>query len=77
MAAQHGTQRHAYPNFERVHELIFDGAIGEMEQMILGLVAHRAGQKLQYDPAVGRITNAGEAIEYLGRKYRPGWTLNG
>jgi hypothetical protein len=48
-----------------------------MEQMILGLVAHRAGQKLQYDPAAGRVTSTREANEYLGRKYRPGWTLNG
>jgi len=43
----------------------------------LGLVAHRAGQKLQYDPAAGRVTNAREANEFLGRKYRPGWTLSG
>ena len=27
LATQHGTQRHAYPNFERVRELILDGAI--------------------------------------------------
>jgi predicted dehydrogenase len=55
----------------------FDYSGTMMEQMILGLVAHRAGQKLQYDPAAGRVTNAREANEFLGRKYRPGWTLNG
>jgi predicted dehydrogenase len=30
LATQHGTQRHAIPNFERVRELIVDGAIGEL-----------------------------------------------
>ena len=31
LATQHGTQRHAYPNFERMRELILDGAIGELK----------------------------------------------
>jgi len=31
VATQHGTQRHAYPNFARVRELILDGAIGELK----------------------------------------------
>src|SRR5205814_5368929 len=31
LATQHGTQRHAYPNFERVRELIMDGAVGELK----------------------------------------------
>jgi predicted dehydrogenase len=31
VATQHGTQRHAYPNFERIRELILDGAIGELK----------------------------------------------
>jgi len=30
LATQVGTQRHAKPNFERVRELIIDGAIGEL-----------------------------------------------
>ncbi|MCX6630313.1 MAG: Gfo/Idh/MocA family oxidoreductase [Candidatus Solibacter sp.] len=29
LATQHGTQRHAYPNFERIRELILDGTIGD------------------------------------------------
>jgi hypothetical protein len=48
-----------------------------IEQMLLGLVAHQAGKRLEYDPATGRVTNAPEANEWLSRKYRPGWTLNG
>jgi predicted dehydrogenase len=55
----------------------FDYAGTLMEQMLLGLVAHRAGKKLQYDPATGRVTNAPEANDYLKRQYRPNWTLNG
>ncbi|MHC4266509.1 MAG: Gfo/Idh/MocA family oxidoreductase [Planctomycetota bacterium] len=31
IATQHGTQRHAKPNFDRVRELIHDGAIGELK----------------------------------------------
>jgi hypothetical protein len=55
----------------------FDYAGTMMELMMLGLVAHRAGKKLEYDPATGRVTNAPEANDYLKREYRPTWTLNG
>jgi hypothetical protein len=55
----------------------FDYAGSMMEQMLLGLVAHRAGKKLEYDPATGRVTNMNEANDYLKRKYRDNWTLNG
>jgi hypothetical protein len=55
----------------------FDYSGTMMEQMLLGLVAHRAGKKLEYDPATGRITNAPEANDWLKRTYRPNWTLNG
>ncbi len=55
----------------------FDYSGTMIEQMLLGLVAHRAGKRLEYDPATGRVTNAPEANDYLKRQYRPGWTLNG
>jgi hypothetical protein len=55
----------------------FDYAGTMMEQMLLGLVAHRAGQRLVYDPATGRVTNMAEANDWLKRTYRDGWTLNG
>lgn len=55
----------------------FDYAGSMMEQMLLGLVAHRAGKKLEYDAASGRITNMAEANDWLKRTYRPNWTLNG
>lgn len=48
-----------------------------LEMMLLGLVAYRAGRKISYDGASGRVTDCPEANEFLSRKYRPGWTLNG
>lgn len=48
-----------------------------IEQLVLGLVAYRVGKKLEYDGATGRVTNCPEANEFLSRKYRPGWKLDG
>jgi hypothetical protein len=45
--------------------------------MLLGLVAHRVGKKLEYDPVAGRITNAPEANDHLKREYREGWKIDG
>jgi hypothetical protein len=65
----HGTSTKTHCDFD------YSGSM--MEQMLLGLVAHRAGKKLDYDPATGRVTNSTEANDYLRRQYRSGWTLNG
>ncbi len=65
----HGTSSKTHCDFD------YSGSM--IEQMLLGLVAHRAGKKLDYDPATGRITNVPEANDYLKRAYRPNWTLNG
>jgi hypothetical protein len=67
--AVHGTSTKTHCDFDYSGTLI--------EQMVLGLVAHRAGRKLEYDPASGRVTNWPAANECLKRQYRPGWTLNG
>ena len=40
-------------------------------------MAHRAGKRLEYDAATGRVTNLSEANAFLKRQYRSGWTLNG
>ncbi len=66
---RHGTSSKTHCDFD------YSGTM--MEQMLLGLVAHRAGKKLQYDPIAGRVTNDAEANDYLKRTYRAGWTLNG
>ena len=65
----HGTSSKTHCDFD------YSGTM--MEQMLLGLVAHRVGKKITYDPATGRVTNAPEANDYLKRTYRTGWTLNG
>ncbi len=66
---RHGTSSKTHCDFDYAGTMI--------EQMLLGLVAHRAGKKLSYDPSSGRITNFPEANDYLKRSYRAGWTLNG
>jgi predicted dehydrogenase len=48
-----------------------------IEMMLLGLVAYRAGKKIRYDGAAGRVTDSPEADALLRRACRPGWTLNG
>ena len=55
----------------------FDYAGLMIEQMLLGLVAYKAGGKIEYDAATGRVTNNYKANEYLRREYRQGWKLQG
>jgi predicted dehydrogenase len=55
----------------------FDYAGNMIEMMLLGLVAYRAGKKISYDGAAGRVTDSPEADALLKRKYRDGWVLNG
>jgi hypothetical protein len=43
------------------------------ETVLLGNVAYRSGQKLQWDGARGRITNTKEADRFISRPYRKGW----
>lgn len=65
----HGTSHKTHCDFD------YSGTM--IEQMLLGLVAHRAGKRLDYNPAAGRVTNMDEANAWLKRKYRDNWTLNG
>jgi predicted dehydrogenase len=55
----------------------FDYGGTAIEMMLLGMVAYRVGEKLEYDGATGRVTNSAKGNELLSRQYRPGWTLNG
>ena len=68
-SAVHGTSTKTHCDFD------YSGSM--IEQMLLGLIAHRAGRRLEYDPVAGKVTNFDEANEWLTRKYRPNWTLNG
>jgi hypothetical protein len=45
------------------------------ETMLLGNVALRADQPIEYDGAAGRITNSENANSLLDRAYRKGWEL--
>jgi predicted dehydrogenase len=53
----------------------FEYAVPLNETMNLGVVAMRADQAIAYDGVAGRITNAPDANQYLGRQYRKGWEL--
>jgi len=45
------------------------------ETVLLGMVAHRAGRKLQWDAENLKVTNCPEANQFVRRHYREGWTL--
>ncbi|OHB71428.1 MAG: oxidoreductase [Planctomycetes bacterium RBG_13_63_9] len=46
-----------------------------IEHNLLGNVAYRAGEKLQWDPEALKATNCPQAEQYIRREYREGWTL--
>lgn len=54
----------------------FEYSANMIEQMLLGLVAYRAGRELKYDPLTGR-TDSPEADRFLTKEYRKGWTIEG
>lgn len=45
------------------------------ETMILGIVAMKADQAIEWDGAAGKVTNVASANQYLTRNYRQGWEL--
>ena len=45
------------------------------ETVLLGTVAYRTGQKLEWDAENLKVTNCPEANQYIQREYRKGWTL--
>ena len=53
----------------------FDYAGPLTESVLLGNVALRAQERIQFDPARMEITNAPEANVWLRREYREGWSL--
>ncbi len=55
----------------------FDYASRMIETMLLGLVAYRAGGKIDYDLGAGKVTNDEKANAFLSRSYREGWSLQG
>ena len=45
------------------------------ETVLLGNVAYRAGERLQWDPENLKATNCPEADRFVRREYRKGWSL--
>jgi predicted dehydrogenase len=52
----------------------FEYAAKLTEVMLLGVVALKAGRKIEYDAANMRVTNVPAANQYLSREPRAGWT---
>ena len=48
-----------------------------IENNLLGNVAYRVGKKLEWDPKALKAVNCPEADQFIRRKYREGWTLEG
>ena len=55
----------------------FDYSGRLVENNMLALVAYRVGQKLEWDAKNLKAANCPEAEQYIYRKYRRGWVLNG
>jgi predicted dehydrogenase len=53
----------------------FEYAAKLTEVMLLGVVALRAGKKIEYDAVNMRVTNVPAANQYLEREPRAGWSL--
>ena len=53
----------------------FEYASTLTESMLLGNVAVRSGEVIDYEPATGRITNSSTASQYLKPYFRKGWEV--
>ncbi len=45
------------------------------EAYLLGNIALKVGQRVEWDAAAMRVTNCPEANQYVGREYRKGWEI--
>ncbi|MFO0343986.1 MAG: gfo/Idh/MocA family oxidoreductase, partial [Planctomycetota bacterium] len=45
------------------------------EVVLLGNVAYRIGQTIEFDPETMRVTNVPEANALLSKTYRQGWEV--
>jgi hypothetical protein len=53
----------------------FDYAGALTEAVLLGTVAYRSGQKLEWDAANLKVKNSPEAQQLIHKEYRKGWVL--
>ena len=54
----------------------FDYASRLTETVLLGVVALKAGSKIEWDPAALRVKNNSDADQYLRRDYRKGFSIH-
>jgi hypothetical protein len=66
-ACKSGRHETAYSNFDIAAYLT--------EIMLLGCVALRAGQKIEWDGPGMKAKNAPDAARFVRRDYRAGWTI--
>jgi predicted dehydrogenase len=75
LATQHGTQRHAYENFDRVAELIRNGAIGELQEVAAW--GNRTHNETAYRPDAGPAPNTIDWEQWIGpvqmHPFNPGY----
>jgi predicted dehydrogenase len=48
---------------------------GLSESVLLGTVAYRAGEKIEWDAKNVKVTNSEKAQQFVHKEYRKGWTL--
>jgi predicted dehydrogenase len=75
LATQHGTQRHAHENFDRVSELVRNGAIGELQKVQAW--GNRTHNKTGYLPAAGTAPKEIDWEQWIGpvqmHPFNPGY----
>ena len=75
LATQHGTQRHANENFDRVSELVRNGAIGELQEV--SAWGNRTHNEKGYHPAAGAAPKTIDWDQWIGpvqmHPYNPGY----
>ena len=53
----------------------FDYSGALTESVLLGTVAYRSGEKIEWDSANLKVTNSEKAQQFVHKEYRKGWTL--
>ena len=75
LATQHGTQRHANENFNRVSELVRGGAVGELKEVMAW--GNRTHDKTNYLPAAGPAPKDIDWEQWIGpvqmHPFNPGY----
>jgi predicted dehydrogenase len=75
LATQQGTQRHANENFDRVAELVKNGAIGDLQEVMVW--GNRTHKETNYRPAAGPAPKNIDWEQWIGpvqmHPYNPGY----